>query len=65
MAARGVHFALTDAEVRELESRHDDESRLEYVQEEIEARFFESRQDDLAATDKAWDAIHDASPTER
>jgi hypothetical protein len=58
MAARGVHFALTDAEVRELESRDDDEARLEYVQEEIEEKFFESRQSDLAETDKAWDAIH-------
>jgi len=57
MAARGVHFSLTDAEVRELESR-DDEARLEYIQEEIEEQFFESRQDDLAETDKAWDAIH-------
>jgi hypothetical protein len=58
MAARGVHFALTDAEVRHLKSRDDDEARLEYVQEEIEEQFFESRQDDLAETDKAWDAIH-------
>jgi hypothetical protein len=56
MAARGVHFALQDAEVRELESRDDDEARLEYVQEEIEEQFFENRQDDLAETDKAWDA---------
>lgn len=58
MAARGVHFALTDGEVRELESQGDDEGRLEYVQNEIEEEFFESRQDDLAETDKAWDAIH-------
>lgn len=58
MAARGVHFALTVAEVRELESRADDEARLEYVQEVIEEEFFESRQEDVAETDKAWDAIH-------
>ena len=58
MAARGVHFALTDVEVRELESRDADEARLEHVQEEIEEQFFESRQGDLAETDKAWDAIH-------
>ena len=58
MAARGVHFALTDKEVRELESRDYDEARLEYVQEEIEEQFFENRQDDFAETDKAWDAIH-------
>jgi hypothetical protein len=43
MAARGVHFALTDVEVRELESRDADEARLEHVQEEIEEQFFESR----------------------
>jgi hypothetical protein len=58
MAARGVHFALSDAEVQELTSRQGDEDRLEYVQENIEKNFFESRQDDLLETDKAWDAIH-------
>ena len=57
MAALGVHFALTEAEVLELESR-DDEARLDYVQQEIEEQFFENRQDDFAETDKAWDAIH-------
>jgi len=58
MAARGVHFALTDAEVWKLESRDGDTARLEYVQEEIEEQFFDSREDDLVETDKAWDAIH-------
>src|SRR5688572_14930894 len=54
----GVHFALTDDEVRELESRGNDGARLEYVNEEIEKQFFESRRDDLVQTDKAWVAIH-------
>lgn len=58
MAALGVHFSLTDAEVRELESRKSDDDRLEYVQEEIEQHFFENREQDLAQTHKAWDAIH-------
>src|SRR5437667_3411323 len=58
MSARGVHFALTEADVRELESRENDEARLEYVQEELEEVFFETREDDVAETDKAWDAIH-------
>jgi hypothetical protein len=58
MAARGVHFALSDTEVKKLQSRKTDEDRLAYVQEEIEETFFETRRHDLAETDKAWDAIH-------
>jgi hypothetical protein len=58
MAARGVHFSLSDAEVQELKSRKSDDDRLEYVQENIEKNFFENRAQDLAETDKAWDAIH-------
>src|SRR5689334_9658536 len=58
MAARGVHFSLSPDEVRKLESLKSDKDRLEYVQEEIEEEFFDSREDDLVETDKAWDAIH-------
>ena len=58
MSCRGVHFALTDVEVRALESREGDRAGLEYVQEEIEEKFFKNRRDDLVETDKAWDAIH-------
>lgn len=54
---RGVHFALTEEEVRELESRNEG-NRLDYVKQGIEELFFETRQDDLVETDKAWDAIH-------
>jgi len=54
----GVHFALTDDEVAELESRGNDEARREYVEEEIEKQFLETRRDDSVQTDKAWDAIH-------
>jgi hypothetical protein len=58
MSARGVHFSLTKGEVEALEALDDDDARLEYVQEEIEEEFFERRTEDLAETDKAWDAIH-------
>jgi hypothetical protein len=58
MSARGVHFALTDNDVRQLLSRKSNEDRLEHVQLEIEETFFESREADLVETDKAWDAIH-------
>jgi hypothetical protein len=58
MSCLGVHFALSDLEVRELTSRPDDEARLAYVQEEIEEDFFANRQDDLVETNKAWDPIH-------
>jgi Domain of unknown function (DUF1877) len=58
MPARGVHFALTENDVRQLLSQKSNEDRLEYVQLEIEETFFESREADLVETDKAWDAIH-------
>jgi hypothetical protein len=57
MAPRGVHFSLTAAEVRKLESRKSDDARLEF-QDEIEEDLFENREQDVAETDKAWDAIH-------
>jgi len=60
MGCLGVHFALEEATVKKLRSLPTEEARLEYLQEEVEEEYFESRQDWLAQTDKAWDAIHRA-----
>ncbi|MFZ6745415.1 YfbM family protein [Undibacterium sp. JH2W] len=58
MSCRGVHFALTAEEVATLTSIEDEDSRLQYLQEEIETRYFEESKDYLAESDKAWDAMH-------
>jgi hypothetical protein len=60
MACRGVHFALTDSEAKALLACEGDEARIEYVQERIEAPFFDGQPERLAETDKAWDAMHRA-----
>lgn len=54
MAARGVHFALTEDQYRKLTGASDDDARMEII-EEIEESWDE---DNLAQSDKAWDAIH-------
>ena len=55
MACRGVHFAITKADVERLLAASSDDAVLEIVQDEIEERW---EQDWLYQTDKAWDAIH-------
>ena len=55
MAARGVHFAITDEQRSLLEACEDDDQRIDYVGENIEAPWEEEF---LQPTDKAWDAIH-------
>lgn len=52
---RGVHFAITPEQRAGLESRPDDQERVYYIQDEIEAVW---DRDHLLPTDKAWDAIH-------
>lgn len=44
MGCLGVHFALTQDEVDALKSQASDSERLDYLQEELEERYFESRQ---------------------
>lgn len=56
MAVRGVLFALTEDQRRQLLEAVDDDSKLS-VLEEIEEAW---DQDNLVETDKAWDAIHRA-----
>jgi len=58
MACRGVHFALTEAEVAALKAIPDDQSRLEHLQEHIEEQYFSEHPEFLAESDKAWDAMH-------
>ena len=54
MAARGVHFAITsDQLARVLAASNDDD--LMQVIEQIEEAW---DKDNLAESDKAWDAIH-------
>jgi hypothetical protein len=56
MACRGVHFALTaDDERQLLAAGGDDEAVLDLIVEDIEDRWDEEW---LQETDKAWDAIH-------
>jgi hypothetical protein len=55
MACRGVHFALTDDQVKGLLAAADDEERREIVGEMEEEGWEEA---DAQETDKAWDAIH-------
>lgn len=60
MACLGVHFALSDADAATLLSKTDDNSRLAYVQEELEERYFQEPRNYIAESDKAWDATHRA-----
>jgi hypothetical protein len=57
MVARGVHFALTDADERRLLDCAEAE-RVALISDDIESRYFESAPEWLCETDKAWDAIH-------
>jgi hypothetical protein len=58
MGCLGVHFALTHDEVASLRAIDDEQSRLQHLQEVIEEDYFTSRQQYLAESDKAWDAMH-------
>src|SRR4051794_675315 len=60
MGCRGVHFALSEAEVEHLRSLPSEKDRLDYIVEDIEDSYFAEREEYLAESDKAWDAIHRA-----
>lgn len=60
MSCLGVHFSLADDEVRKLKSFSDDSDRLDYLQCEIEEKYFSEHEDRVAQSDKAWDAMHRA-----
>lgn len=58
MSCLGVHFAITDEEVKKLKAFHTDSERLEWLQEFIEEKYYEEYPDLKAESDKAWDAMH-------
>lgn len=58
MSCLGVHFSLSEEEVRKLKSFSDDRDRLDHLQCEIEEKYFEEHGDRVAQSDKAWDAMH-------
>ena len=58
MGCLGVHFSLSAAEVDRLREIEEDRERLDYLKESIEEDYFTNHQDDLAESDKAWDAMH-------
>jgi hypothetical protein len=57
MACRGVHFAITDTDLKALRGAESDDALIEIVQEVIEDRW-EKEAGFVCETDKAWDAIH-------
>jgi hypothetical protein len=57
MAYRGVHFALTDAEVSRLLAIREPDELVDVISEEIEEAYFETKEW-CCETDKAWDPIH-------
>lgn len=60
MGCRGIHFALSDAEVEYLHSLTSEQDRLDYILEDLEESYFEDHEEYLAESDKAWDAMHRA-----
>jgi hypothetical protein len=60
MGCLGVHFALTEGEVKSLRSISGESDRLEYIKSEIETRYFGDLSELKAESDKAWDAMHRA-----
>ena len=55
MGCRGVYFALTEGEAKHLLEATNDESIIQFIQEDIERRWDEEW---LQEADKSWDAIH-------
>ena len=58
MACLGVHFSVDESTIRALKAIADDQERLVFLQEEIEADYFAHHPRWLAQTYKAWDYIH-------
>ncbi len=58
MSCLGVHFALTEEDATTLLLKATDADRLEFVQEDIEERYFDDDRIYVAQSDKAWDAMH-------
>jgi hypothetical protein len=57
MAARGVHFSLSEDEAQELLGFETECDRVEHLHEVIEEEYFENQPERKAESDKAWDAM--------
>jgi hypothetical protein len=51
---------LSEQEVQTLRSFEDDRDHLDFLQSEIETKYFNEHKDRIAESDKAWDAMHRA-----
>lgn len=60
MGCLGVHFALSEEDVKTLRSIDDEQDRLSHVSEDIEERYLAEPNTYAVESDKAWDAIHRA-----
>ena len=58
MSCLGVHFALTDSEIKKLKSILDEQDRLDYLKEVLEEKYFDGEKKYAGESDKAWDAMH-------
>jgi Domain of unknown function (DUF1877) len=58
MSCLGVLFSLDVETVGKLKSFKSDEDRLDYLQEEIEEKYFSEFPDKIAELDKSWDTLH-------
>ena len=58
MSCLGVHFALTEDEVKRLCAMEDEQERLTYIVEDLEERYLTKPATYAAQSDKAWDAMH-------
>lgn len=56
----GVHFALTESDVKELRAFDEEDDRLTFVTDVLEERYFEDDKTYVGESDKAWDAMHRA-----
>lgn len=58
MSCLGVHFALAEEDAAALQALDDEQERLSFLQEELEARYLAEPQAYAAESDKSWDAMH-------
>jgi hypothetical protein len=58
MSCLGVHFALSESEVKRLKELAGDSERRDCLQSEIEESYFADHKHLMCESDKAWDALH-------
>jgi hypothetical protein len=58
MSCLAVLFSLDEGEVNKLKSFSSDTDRLNYLQMEIEEKYFSEFPERVAELDKSWDALH-------